>query len=163
MSASQKAIEPTAAEFLRDVVDGLSNEPGKRRLSSRYLYDRRGCELFEAICETPEYYPTRTELSIMRRDARSMAEVCGMNCRLVEFGSGASIKTQMLLDRLRDPAAYIPVDISPDYLGPSVRRLRESYPKLDIRPICADFSQPFTLPETSGNGRTVIYLSLIHI
>jgi len=158
MTSSHNIIEePTTAEFLQDVVAGLSLEPGKRRLPSRYLYDRRGCELFEAICETPEYYPTRTELEIMERDARSMAEVCGANCRLVEFGSGASIKTQLLLDRLNKPTAYIPVDIAPDYLGPSVRRLRDNYPKLDIRPICADFAEPFELPATSGEQRTVIY------
>ncbi len=158
MTSPQKTTdEPTAAEFLRDIVAGLSLESGKKRLPSRYLYDSRGCELFEAICESPEYYLTRTELEIMHRDARSMAEVCGPGCRLVEFGSGASIKTQLLIDRLREPATYIPVDISPDYLGPSVRRLHESYPELDIRPICADFSEPFLLPASANEKRTVIY------
>ena len=144
-------------EFLDDVVEGLSRSPGERRIPSRYLYDEKGCELFEAICDTPEYYPTRTELAIMRRDARTMADVCGPNCRLIELGSGASIKTQMLLDELESPASYVPVDIAPEYLIPSVEKLKERYPDLDIAPICANFAEPFDLPESGDESRTVFY------
>lgn len=143
--------------FRLDVIQGLSRKPGKRRLPSRYLYDSRGCELFEAICETPEYYPTRTELGIMQRDARSMAEVIGPRCRLVELGSGASIKTQILLDHIQDPAAYVPVDIAPEYLVPSCERLRQEYPQLPIEPICANFAEPFSLPNSDDERRTVVY------
>lgn len=144
-------------EFLADVVDGLSGEVDEKHIPSRYLYDERGCELFEAICETPEYYPTRTELSIMRRDVRAMAELCGPRCRLVELGSGASIKTQLLLDELVDPAAYIPVDIAPEYLVPSVRELSSRYPDLRIEPVCANFAEPFEISQDTKCERTVIY------
>lgn len=155
MTLENSAVD--SESFLQDVVAGLSRKPGKRRLPSRYLYDERGCELFEAICETPEYYLTRTELAIMQRDARSMAEVIGPRCRLVELGSGASIKTQLLLDRLRDPSSYVPVDIAPEYLIPSCERLRLSYPDLAIDPICANFAEPFSIPEAKDAERTVVY------
>lgn len=142
--------------FLEDVIAGLSLPAGSRRLPSRYLYDEKGCELFEAICDTPEYYLTRTELSIMQRDAHTMAAVCGEKCQLVEFGSGASIKTKMLLDELKSPAQYVPVDIAPEYLIPSAKMLAERYPNLAIEPICANFAEPFELPKTDAK-RTVIY------
>ena len=147
----------TEDDFLQDVIDGLSKAAGQRHIPSRYLYDERGCELFEAICETPEYYPTRTEIGIMRRDARVMADVCGSHCRLVEFGSGASIKTQLLLDELESPESYIPVDIAPEYLIPSTRQLKDRYPELRIDPICANFTEPFDLPPADEDQRTIVY------
>ena len=151
------ATNAACENFLNDVVEGLSKVPGKRYIPSRYLYDELGCELFEAICDTPEYYPTRTELAIMRRDAATMAEVCGPNCRIVELGSGASIKTEMLLDALDRPAMYVPVDIAPEYLGPAVEKLTLRYPSLAIDPVCADFAQPFDLPKAGDFDRTIVY------
>lgn len=144
-------------EFLDEVIAGLSKGVDQKRIPSRYLYDERGCELFEAICETPEYYPTRTEISIMQRDAKAMAELCGPRCRLVELGSGASIKTRILLDELDDPAAYIPVDIAPEYLVPSVKELSSQYPELRIAPVLANFAEPFELPEVADAERTIVY------
>lgn len=144
-------------EFEHDVLAGLAKDVDEKSLPSRYLYDERGCELFEQICETPEYYPTRTELAIMQRDAKAMASVCGPGCRLVELGSGSSTKTQLLLDEMDSPALYVPVDIAPDYLGPSVRLLRGRYPDLPIEAVCANFTQPFEVPDVDGDGRTVIY------
>ena len=149
--------EEEVQEFRRDVIAGFSKPAGKRRLPSRYLYDQRGCELFEAICQTPEYYLTRTELGIMRANAAAMASVLGPQCRLVELGSGASIKTQWLLDCLEDPAAYVPVDVSADYLIPSCERLSQKYSDLVISPVCANFTESFQLPDTPEAQRTVVY------
>ncbi len=143
--------------FLEDVVRGLSQPHGQKFIPSRYLYDERGCELFEAICDTAEYYPTRTEISILDRDADSIAKVCGPNCRIVELGSGASIKTEMLLDSLESPSMYVPVDIAPEYLGPAVEKLSERYEQLAIEPVCANFTEPFRLPEMNSECRTIVY------
>lgn len=153
------SVTPTisANAFLQDVINGLSRGVDKKRIPSRYLYDEQGCELFEKICTLPEYYPTRTELEIMSRDADSMAEVCGEGCTLIELGSGSSTKTRLLLDALRRPAMYVPVDIAPEYLEPSVRSLSTDYPALEIEPVCADFTEPFDLPERTAGGRQVIY------
>ena len=153
-------IESTAVDedsFRLDVVAGLARPAHERRIPSRYLYDQQGCELFEAICETPEYYLTRTELSIMHRDAQSMADVVGPHSRLIELGSGASLKTQLLLDRLPELDSYVPVDIAPEYLRPSCDRLRLRYPALRIEPVCANFAEPFSLPATQPGVRNVVY------
>src|SRR5262249_33305880 len=131
-------------EFLRDVLDGLSRAP--KELPCKYFYDARGSALFDRICELEEYYPTRCEAEGLRRHAGEMAELFGPRCVLVEYGSGSSRKTRLLLDRLRDPAAYVPVDISAEHLLASARRLAARYPGLVIRPVAADFTRPFTLP-----------------
>ena len=150
--------DPGASDMFRaDVIAGLSQQPGRRSLPSRYLYDRRGCELFEAICETPEYYPTRTELSLMQRDARSMAEVLGPRCQVVELGSGAGIKTQLLLDELENPVSYVPVDFAPDYLIPASDRLRAKYPGVRVEPVCANFAESFAVPAAPDAERTIVY------
>jgi len=161
-SSTQTDLSETAnlkeqSSFLDDVVNGLSQPVGEKFVPSRYLYDERGCELFEAICDTPEYYPTRTELSILKRDAESIASVCGPSCRVVELGSGASIKTEMLLDALESPAMYVPVDIAPEYLGPAVEKLSKRYPSLPIESVCANFADPFRLPDLESCDRTVVY------
>ena len=154
---SPRTQQNSTATFLAAVLDGLSSGPNQKSLPSRYFYDERGCELFEQICTLAEYYPTRTELDIMRRDAESMAAVCGEACMLIELGSGSSTKTRLLLDALRNPAMYVPVEIAPEYVFPSVKRLRRQYPELSIEPVCADFTQPFGLPETDRAKRKVVY------
>ncbi len=103
-----------AAVFLRDVLDGLS-QPHKR-LPCKYFYDPAGGELFERICQLDEYYPTRCELAILERNASDMAKQLGEGVALIEYGSGSSRKTCLLLDRLREPAAYLPVDINGEQL-----------------------------------------------
>lgn len=147
----------SSAEFLRDVLEGLSRGVNKKSIPSRYLYDERGCELFDEICETPEYYPTRTEVGILRRDAKAMAAVCGSHCRLIELGSGSSLKTELLLDHLEEPAVYMPVDFSNDYLEPSVERLQSQYSDLTVEPVCADFTEPFEVDTEHDFRRTVVY------
>jgi dimethylhistidine N-methyltransferase len=133
-------------DFHKDVVQGLSQSP--KRLSCKYFYDERGSQLFEQICELEEYYLTRTELAIIETYADAMAYQLGEEVMLVEFGSGSSVKTRILLDRLKNPAAYVPLDISADHLRTSTRELRAEYPNLEILPVVADFTQPFHLPKS---------------
>jgi dimethylhistidine N-methyltransferase len=137
-------LEPSTDTFLEDILEGLSQSP--KNLPCKYFYDERGSALFDQICELDEYYPTRTELAIMRRFAPEMAEQIGPGVMLVEYGSGSSIKTRWLLDHLPDPVAYVPVDISRDHLEQTAGRLAGDYPYLDVLPVCADFTGPFDLP-----------------
>jgi dimethylhistidine N-methyltransferase len=143
-------------DFLTDVLSGLASVP--KRLSCRFLYDERGSRLFDEICELPEYYLTRTEIAIMAEFANDMAQEIGPGVRLVEFGSGSSVKSRILLDSLRNPAAYIPVDISCEHLTQTVKGLKAEYPRLEILPVCADFCRDFRLPQGQHDpARTVIY------
>jgi len=121
----------------------------RKTLPCKYLYDARGSQLFERICELAEYYPTRTELAIMEAHAGEMARRLGPRCLLVEYGSGSSRKTRLLLDRLEAPAGYVPIDISRDALAASVRALAEAYPDLEVLPVCADYTEPIELPVPS--------------
>lgn len=136
----------TSGVFLDDVIHGLSKP--QKSLACKYLYDERGSELFDAICDTPEYYPTRTELSIMERNAASIAYQLGRGVMLVEYGSGSSIKTRILLDSLTEPVAYVPVDISEEHILRTADALQAAYAKIEILPVVADFTEPFTLPES---------------
>lgn len=140
-------FEPDTASFLDDVLEGLRNRP--RSLPCKYFYDERGSHLFDAICELEEYYLTRTELAIMQRYAGEMAAQIGPGVMLVEYGSGASVKTRLLLDHLVEPAAYVPVDISKDHLQASADRLAALYPDVEVLPVCADFTCDFKLPKSA--------------
>ncbi|MDB5986892.1 MAG: methyltransferase [Nevskia sp.] len=138
-----------------EILRGL--EASQKRLPSKFFYDERGSALFDRICELPEYYVTRTERAIMQAHAGEMAQMLGENVRLVEFGSGSSVKTRLLLDRL-DTAAYIPVDISSEHLHRTARELAQTYPTLPIQPLVADFTEPLLLPEESSESRsTAVY------
>src|SRR5947209_8019476 len=117
---------PGLWNFREEVLRGLRARP--RTLPSKYFYDETGSELFEQITRLPEYYPTRTELAIMDRDAAEMAELLGPRCLLVEYGSGSSAKTRRLLDHALDPAGYVPVDVSCAFLRRSARALAPEYP-----------------------------------
>jgi L-histidine Nalpha-methyltransferase len=133
-------------ESLRNaILDGL-RQPQKT-LPSLYFYDERGSQLFDRICELPEYYPTRTELAIMREHGAEISALLGERVSIIEFGSGSSMKTRLLLDCLREPAAYVPVDISRDHLMLAARGLAADYPHIEVLPVCADFSEPFDLPK----------------
>jgi dimethylhistidine N-methyltransferase len=135
---------PDVSQFRDEVWAGLSHP--QKTLPCKYFYDERGSALFEAICEVPEYYPTRTELSIMEAHAPAMASLLGARCLLVEYGSGSSRKTRLLLDRLRDAAGYVPIDISREALSESARALVAAYPALEVLPVCADYTESFELP-----------------
>ncbi|HEY9112515.1 MAG TPA: L-histidine N(alpha)-methyltransferase [Rhodanobacteraceae bacterium] len=142
--------------LLADAMAGLAKSP--KRLPSKYFYDARGSDLFERICGQPEYYPTRVELSIMRDNIGTIAAALGPNVRLVEYGSGSSLKTRLLLRNLESPVAYVPVEISRSALAESVAGLEREFPAIEMLPVCADFTQPITLPRASRAPRqTVVY------
>ncbi len=145
-AAADRAREP----FLADAIEGLSAAP--KRLPSKYFYDERGSALFEAICDLPEYYPTRTETALLRDAAPKIAKYISEGAALIEFGSGASTKTRLLLDAAPQVGVYIPMDISPDALAQAAASLRADYPALEVAPLLADFTQPIALPE-AANGR----------
>ncbi|WP_448098255.1 L-histidine N(alpha)-methyltransferase [Luteibacter yeojuensis] len=161
MSAQPKDIRvddrhPDVEDTLETVRRGLAAKP--KRLPSRLFYDERGSALFEAICEQPEYYLTRTEIAIMREHAGDIADTLGPDVRLVEYGSGSGIKTRMLLEHLQTPVAYVPVEISRTALMESVADLAARFPEVPMQPVCADFTQPLRLPvATRSPRRTVIY------
>jgi L-histidine Nalpha-methyltransferase len=139
-----------------DVLDGLKKEP--KELSPVWFYDELGSFLFDNICELPEYYITRTELQIMHGHANEMAQHVGPEAALIEFGSGTSLKTRLLLDQLEQPLAYVPVDISREHLFTAAGALAKDYPNLHIVPVCADFTQNFELPQfIQAAQRRVIY------
>lgn len=127
-----------------EVLEGLSM-PSKR-LPCRLFYDAEGSRLFEHICETPEYYPTRTELGILSAHAQEMAHGIGSGATLVEWGSGASVKTRILLRALRDARLYVPIDISEEILMQSARDVELEHAGLEVRPVVADYLQPLRLP-----------------
>ena len=133
--------------FHADVLSGLGRRP--RRLPPKYFYDAQGSQLFDRICALPEYYLARAELAILRAHADEIAELVGPRALLVELGSGSSIKTRLLLDQLRHPAGYVPVDIARGHLAASVQALQRDYPGLRIAPVCADFTRAFSLPATA--------------
>ncbi len=144
-----------SSSFLIDVVQGLTGTP--KRLPSKYLYDRRGSELFERICELDEYYLTRTELLILRRHAADMADAIGPGALLIEPGSGNSHKARLLLEHLRDPVGYVPVDISREHMTRWVARLAADFPRLYIVPTVGDFCADFDVPPVPGTRRRVVY------
>ena len=129
--------------FRRDVLDGLAERP--RAIPARWFYDRRGSELFEDITDLPEYYPTRTETALLERAGPELHALAARNAAVVEFGSGSSTKTPILL-RAIDPAAYVPIDISGDFLRQSASALSQAFPGLPVHPVEADFLRPLPLP-----------------
>lgn len=129
--------------FTEAVATGLSQ--AQKTVPARFLYDQRGSQLFEAITRLPEYYPTRAEIEILRRRSREIAQLTSRGRVIVEFGSGSSSKTPLLLDQA-DAAAYVPIDISERFLHESAFRIRAQYPGLDVFPVSGDFTQPISLP-----------------
>lgn len=143
-------------QLTTDVLDGLHKSP--KELSPVWFYDELGSSLFDRICDLPEYYLTRTEQGIMQTHAAEMAQHIGPGVALIEFGSGTSVKTRLLLDQLENPSAYIPVDISREPLLDAAGLLARDYPALHIIPVCADFTQPLELPKrVAAARRRVIY------
>jgi dimethylhistidine N-methyltransferase len=136
--------------FARDVIGGLTARP--KRLSPKYFYDETGSRLFEEITELPEYYPTRCELAILRAHAAEMMALIPADAALVEFGSGSSKKSRLMLDAAPALAAYVPVDISAKWLSAEAVRLRRDYPGLAVLPVAADFTQAFRLPQALATG-----------
>jgi len=126
------------------VLQGLQD--ARKELPSKYFYDDVGSQLFEQICELDEYYLTRTELGIMLERMAEIVALLGPQCLLIEYGSGSSTKTRMLLDALHDPAGYVPIDIAKEQLLRSAAALALAYPELEVLPVCADYTSGFELP-----------------
>jgi dimethylhistidine N-methyltransferase len=143
LSKAHRLDEPTAA-FAREAIDDLSQHP--KRLSPKYFYNATGSELFEQITVLPEYYPTRTELGILRDRASEISAIIPKRAALVEFGAGATTKVRLLLNQCGF-GAYVPVDISGDFLNAQADALRKDFPGLDVYPVAADFTAPFALPD----------------
>lgn len=141
--------------FFQDAVAGLSLP--QKTISSRWLYDDRGSALFEKITQLAEYYPTRTELSILTEHALAISDFCGTHAVLIEYGAGAAIKTEVLLGALRTPRHYVPVDIAGEFLDRTVVRLRRRFSHVPTRSIVADFTSPLCLPAWVPAGRRVAF------
>ncbi len=150
-------FHPAAHDVRAEVLAGLTKP--RKTLPCKLFYDDRGSRLFDAICNLPEYYPTRTEVAIMRAYADEMVEAMGSRVLLVEYGSGSSLKTRILLDHLSDAVGYVPIDISRAHLMHAARALAASYSDLPIRPVCADYTRRFWLPSFDEElpARTVAY------
>lgn len=147
-------FEPEIGNFYDDVVAGLSLP--RKQIPPKYFYDDTGSRLFDAICETEEYYPTRTEMAIMEANLAEICECLGHDCVLIEPGSGSSQKVRMLLDRL-EPHIYMPLDISLDYLKGVAHQLADEYPHIHVAAACVDYTSPFALPHIPQDKRKVAF------
>jgi dimethylhistidine N-methyltransferase len=143
-----EALPDSAHSFATELIDGLSRSP--RQLSPKWFYDERGSQLFERICDLPEYYPTRTELALIQRHAPEMARLIGPHADIVEFGAGATRKVRLLLDALDSPRRYTPIDISGEHLLQAAQQLSQDYPDLLVEPMAADFTGPLSLSRPIG-------------
>ena len=149
-TSKESAYEP----YVADILAGLREDP--KRIAPIYFYDARGSKLFDQICELPEYYPTRTEIQILTDSGDDMAARVGEDALLVELGSGSSMKTRLLLDRLPTLAGYVPVDISRSHLLNAAQGIAAAYPHLEVLPVCADFTQPFTVPRPRRAAKRIV-------
>lgn len=153
-AAERDCATDTDCAFGHDLARALAERP--RRISPKYFYDVRGSQLFDRICELPEYYPTRTELGILTQRAGEIAAQIGPRAEIVEFGAGSLVKVRLLLDALQSPQRYLPIDISGEHLEAAADALRADYPGLAVQPIVADYTRPFALPpKLEGAGRRV--------
>ena len=143
-------LAPPQDDFLGAVLDGLGR--ARKTLPCKFFYDDIGSALFDAICDTPEYYPTRTELGILAAAASDIAALAGRGGVLVEYGSGSSRKTRLLLDALA-PAVYMPIDISREHMLAACHTLALDYPALHLMAVCADYTRPLRLPAVARGGQ----------
>ncbi len=149
--AGDAAADAARQAFAHDLRHALSSTP--RSISPKYFYDSAGSALFERICELPEYYPTRTEMAILRARAGEIAALAGPGAEIVEFGAGACIKVRVLLDALDAPVRFLPIDISAEPLASAAAALRRDYPGLQVQPIAADYTRLLLPAPVPGHGR----------
>ncbi len=151
-----KKFEPEKENLLYEVTEGFGKP--QKQLPCKLFYDKRGSALFDQICELEEYYPTRTEISIMENNIDRICDTLGESCLLIELGSGSSMKIRLLLENLKNPSGYVPIDISEEHLMESVKTLAADYPALRIMPVYADYTQHFSLPNIYfPYSRKVVY------
>ena len=143
-------LAPTPARLLDVVQAGLAATP--RRLPCALFYDAAGSRLFDEICELPEYYVPRVESALLRRHGPDIARLAGPGVEVLELGCGSAHKTDVLLEALERPAAYVGLDVSREPLLQATRRIAAAHPDLDVWAICADYTQPFALPPREGGG-----------
>ena len=146
--------QPAPSDSRAELLAGLKLP--QKQINPKYFYDARGSELFEKITQLSEYYPTRTERTILIDNAAEIAECCGSDCVLIEPGSGSSEKVRLLLDALR-PVAYVPVDISAEFLYESALKLGREFPWLKVNAICADFADQWQVRTELPPGRRVVF------
>jgi L-histidine N-alpha-methyltransferase len=145
----------TLAACRQDILIGLT--AAQKTLSPKYLYDERGSQLFDEICSLPEYYPTRTELGLLRAHAAELTQLVGRRAEIVELGAGSSLKARLVLGMLDEPSSYLPVDISADYLAQQAAEVAAAFPRVTVQPVLADFTRPFTLPRRLARARTLLF------
>lgn len=148
---------PRASQLREEVLEGLSRRP--KSISPKFFYDERGSQLFDRICGLDEYYPTRAETAILEENAGRVAELVGENYTLIEYGSGSSRKIRILLDVLGEGGVYAPIDISREHMVKAATRIAESYPSLRVVAVCADYTRPFSMPDSlaAAGARRVIF------
>jgi dimethylhistidine N-methyltransferase len=157
--APETAIANVAAATLaacrQEILAGLT--AAEKRLSPTYLYDERGSQLFDEICTLPEYYATRAELTLLGANAAELAALVGPNAEIVELGAGSSLKARLLLASLNEPASYLPVDISAEYLAQQAAEVAAAFPGVAVHAVSADFTRPFALPRRLARERTLVF------
>ncbi len=148
-------VESPPTDIRTEILEGLRQDP--KRISPKYFYNERGSELFAEITRQPEYYPTRTEAEIFATNAADIAAAVGPDRVVVEYGSGNSEKTHLLLSSLLTPSAYIPIDISGDHLLDAAQAIARSFPHVEVLPVSADFEAVFSLPEAKRPGKHLVF------
>jgi dimethylhistidine N-methyltransferase len=148
------AAAAASGEFAQDLMQAFAQHP--HVISPKYFYDAHGSQLFERICELPEYYPTRTEIGILESRAGDIAALAGKDAEIVEFGAGSLRKVRLLLEAFDRPSGYMPIDISGEHLASAVAALRADHPTLDVQPVIADYTRQLPLPaRPRGAGRRI--------
>ena len=142
--AQPALLDAATQQFAQDAIAGLTAP--RKQLSPKYFYDAAGSQLFEDICLLPEYYPTRTEHRILRDNVRKFAALMPKEAALIEFGAGSAHKAKILLNAAPQVTAYVPVDISAEFLVDEARRLERDIPRIAVHPVAADFTRPFEIP-----------------
>jgi dimethylhistidine N-methyltransferase len=153
--ASAEGSGTTLAQWRHEVLTGLGAP--QKRLSPKYLYDTLGSRLFDEICTLPEYYATRTELMLLRAHGPEIASLVGPRAQIVELGAGSNVKARLLLAALREPQAYLPIDVSAEYLAEQAVEIALDFPHLAVLPVPADFTRPFVLPPGMRRERTLVF------
>jgi len=155
--ASFDDLAPVSEDILSEVLTGLSG--ASKSLPCKLFYDEQGSDLFQKICALPEYYPTRTEITLLKECAVEISALIGAHCRLVEYGTGSSEKMRIVLSALIQPAAFVAVDISREHLLQATESLVNDLPGLSVHAVCADFTKPFKLPAMTdeNSGKAVVF------